>query len=136
VIATVEPCITQDGQGPYNGQHARIYACIYIYIYTYPGIHPVLGHLGPYIPPRWLSNMSSTSAIEKPTLTVQGDGEKETAGTAPSYVSDDSFTNPTGINEKAFIRRLDWKLLPPLTLLYLLSFLDRSNSMFPPMYLE
>lgn len=31
------------------------------------------------------------------------------------------------INEKALLRKLDWKLLPPLTLLYLLSFLDRSN---------
>jgi hypothetical protein len=45
--------------------------------------------------------------------------------------SDDSFTNPTGINEKSLVRRLDLKLLPPLTLLYLLSFLDRSNSMYP-----
>ena len=41
----------------------------------------------------------------------------------------DVFTNPTGIDEKALLRRLDLKLLPPLTLLYLLSFLDRSNSM-------
>ena len=31
------------------------------------------------------------------------------------------------INRKAFLRKLDLKLLPPLTLLYLLSFLDRSN---------
>jgi hypothetical protein len=31
------------------------------------------------------------------------------------------------INEKALLRKLDLKLLPPLTLLYLLSFLDRSN---------
>lgn len=48
------------------------------------------------------------------------------------YQSDDSFAyeNPTGINEKALVRKLDWKLLPPLTLLYLLSFLDRSNSEF------
>jgi len=44
--------------------------------------------------------------------------------------SDDSFTNPTGINEKSLVRKLDWKLLPPLTLLYLLSFLDRSNGMY------
>ncbi len=35
--------------------------------------------------------------------------------------------NPTGINEKALVRKLDYKLLPPVTLLYLLSFLDRSN---------
>lgn len=32
-----------------------------------------------------------------------------------------------GINEKALIRKLDYKLLPTLTFLYLLSFLDRSN---------
>jgi MFS family permease len=31
------------------------------------------------------------------------------------------------INERALVRRLDLTLLPPLTLLYLLSFLDRSN---------
>ncbi|KAJ5083185.1 hypothetical protein N7456_012612 [Penicillium angulare] len=32
-----------------------------------------------------------------------------------------------GINEKSLLRKLDYRLLPPLTLLYLLSFLDRSN---------
>ncbi|KAF7514222.1 hypothetical protein GJ744_004547 [Endocarpon pusillum] len=32
-----------------------------------------------------------------------------------------------GVNEKALLRKLDYKLLPALTLLYLLSFLDRSN---------
>ena len=32
-----------------------------------------------------------------------------------------------GVNEKALLRKLDSKLLPALTLLYLLSFLDRSN---------
>jgi hypothetical protein len=32
-----------------------------------------------------------------------------------------------GINEKALLRKLDRKLLPALTFLYLLSFLDRSN---------
>jgi hypothetical protein len=31
------------------------------------------------------------------------------------------------INEKSLLRKLDFKLLPPLSLLYLLSFLDRSN---------
>ncbi|KAL4934577.1 allantoate permease family MFS transporter [Aspergillus undulatus] len=31
------------------------------------------------------------------------------------------------INEKSLLRKLDYKLLPPLTILYLLSFLDRSN---------
>jgi hypothetical protein len=34
---------------------------------------------------------------------------------------------PSSVNERALIRRLDLILLPPLTTLYLLSFLDRSN---------
>lgn len=41
-----------------------------------------------------------------------------------SILTDD---NPDGISDKAILRKLDWKLLPPLILLYLLSFLDRSN---------
>jgi hypothetical protein len=36
----------------------------------------------------------------------------------------------SGINEKALLRKLDWKLLPAVSLLYLLSFLDRSNGLF------
>lgn len=36
-------------------------------------------------------------------------------------------TEFVGINEKALLRKLDARLLPALTLLYLLSFLDRSN---------
>ncbi|RQM08698.1 hypothetical protein DH86_00000424 [Scytalidium sp. 3C] len=35
--------------------------------------------------------------------------------------------NGSGVNEKQLLRKLDLTLLPPLTLLYLLSFLDRSN---------
>ncbi|KAH7390305.1 MFS nicotinic acid transporter-like protein [Cadophora sp. MPI-SDFR-AT-0126] len=54
-------------------------------------------------------------------------GEKQTPSGTPSLSSEEAFTNPTGINEKALVRKLDFKLLPPLTLLYLLSFLDRSN---------
>ncbi len=49
---------------------------------------------------------------------------------ADSFTSEESYENPTGINEKALIRKLDRKLLPGLTLLYLLSFLDRSNSVY------
>ncbi len=60
---------------------------------------------------------------EKIVLERGNDGSR-----APSLSSEEAFTNPTGIDEKALVRRLDLKLLPPLTLLYLLSFLDRSNS--------
>ena len=74
--------------------------------------------------------MSSPVTIEKPALGAHADGQKENGGqVASSLTSDDSFTNPTGVNEQALVRRLDWTLLPPLTVLYLLSFLDRSNSM-------
>ena len=38
-----------------------------------------------------------------------------------------STSSVTNINEKALLRKLDYRLLPPLTILYLLSFLDRSN---------
>ena len=34
------------------------------------------------------------------------------------------------INEKALLRKLDMRILPGLTILYLLSFLDRSNGIF------
>jgi len=67
------------------------------------------------------------SSDEKPIDDVQGAGSSD----AQSLTDDEAFTNPTGINEKALVRRLDYKLLPPLTLLYLLSFLDRSNSTSP-----
>jgi hypothetical protein len=33
----------------------------------------------------------------------------------------------SGVNESALLRKLDFKLLPAVSLLYLLSFLDRSN---------
>lgn len=38
------------------------------------------------------------------------------------------------INERALLRKLDWRLLPPVTVLYLLSFLDRSNSWSYPRF--
>lgn len=42
-------------------------------------------------------------------------------------VSEDAIGSGTGINEKALIRKIDSRLLPAVTLLYLCSFLDRSN---------
>ncbi|KAF2431642.1 MFS general substrate transporter [Tothia fuscella] len=41
--------------------------------------------------------------------------------------SDDNADFGEGVNEKSLLRKLDYKLLPGLCLLYLLSFLDRSN---------
>jgi hypothetical protein len=41
--------------------------------------------------------------------------------------SADTSESSSTVNEAALVRKLDLHLLPPLTLLYLLSFLDRSN---------
>jgi hypothetical protein len=62
---------------------------------------------------------ASENEKEKPDI-----GEK----TSPAL---SSTSDGEGINEKALLRKLDYKLLPPLILLYLLSFLDRSNGMIP-----
>ena len=52
--------------------------------------------------------------------------EKQVAlGSSPGSTVDLDATY--GVNEKALLRKLDFKILPALTLLYLLSFLDRSN---------
>ena len=42
-------------------------------------------------------------------------------------VSDGEAIESTSINEKALMRKIDSRLLPAVTLLYLCSFLDRSN---------
>ena len=57
--------------------------------------------------------------------------EKHKATLSPSSGSEDGQDAYSGIDEKALVRKLDLKLLPALTLLYLLSFLDRSNGRLP-----
>lgn len=47
--------------------------------------------------------------------------------TIDAYVDTSHIAASYGIKEKPFLRRLDFKLLPALSFLYLLSFLDRSN---------
>lgn len=46
---------------------------------------------------------------------------------ARSPSESDVEQDTSGINEKALLRKLDYKLLPAVSVLYLLSFLDRSN---------
>ena len=59
--------------------------------------------------------------------------EKHKATLSPSSASDSDQDVSSGINERALLRKLDLKLLPAVTALYLLSFLDRSNGRpFPP----
>lgn len=48
-------------------------------------------------------------------------------GTIGTFIDTSQIAISYGINEKSFVRRLDLRLLPALSFLYLLSFLDRSN---------
>ncbi|TQS33994.1 hypothetical protein Golomagni_05642 [Golovinomyces magnicellulatus] len=54
---------------------------------------------------------------------------------SPSGLSDQeaSLDADHGINEKALLRKIDARLLPAVGILYLLSFLDRSNGTVHPM---
>lgn len=53
--------------------------------------------------------------------------EKNDASTSTPGASDIAVEEQTEINEKALLRKMDMRVLPELTILYLLSFLDRSN---------
>ena len=67
---------------------------------------------------------SPSSSEDKPL------GNKEIV--VPSHLqSNEDLGASFGVDEKALLRKLDLRLLPALTLLYLLSFLDRSNGDFP-----
>ncbi len=58
--------------------------------------------------------------------------EKKSSGNKNPYRgSDEDLGASLGVDEKALLRKLDLRLLPALTLLYLLSFLDRSNGDIP-----
>ena len=46
---------------------------------------------------------------------------------SPQYAASNDLGAAFGISEKSLLRKLDRTLLPAVTLLYLLSFLDRSN---------
>ena len=58
---------------------------------------------------------------------LYSEDEKHKITSSPSSASGNDRDTHFGINEKALLRKLDRKLLPAVTLLYLLSFLDRSN---------
>lgn len=53
--------------------------------------------------------------------------EKAPQEIQPISDADSNGFNPSNINEPALVRKLDLRLLPAVTVLYLLSFLDRSN---------
>ena len=70
-----------------------------------------------------MSGPDKTDASEPEKLA----DEKYPARSPSIPSSDDDAYYAT--KDKALVRKLDRKILPPLTLLYLLSFLDRSNGL-------
>ena len=54
--------------------------------------------------------------------------EKEQVGTGEASPVQAKEEGVDVIDEKKLLRKLDWHLVPGLTFLFLLSFLDRSNS--------
>ena len=71
-----------------------------------------------------MANLEKISSLSFP--------EKKSSGNENSYRgSNEDLGASFGVDEKALLRKLDLRLLPALTLLYLLSFLDRSNGDFP-----
>lgn len=57
--------------------------------------------------------------------------DKEVISKEPidSPILSDNETGSSKVNEKALLRKIDRRLLPAVGILYLLSFLDRSNGM-------
>jgi MFS transporter, ACS family, DAL5 transporter family protein len=57
--------------------------------------------------------------------------DEKTVGSNEAATSDSEGGIVSGINEKSLLRKLDMHLLPAVGILYLLSFLDRSNGSSP-----
>lgn len=63
-----------------------------------------------------------------PTAEYQHDKEREVdRSTSPDSPSANEDVSAVHISETALLRKIDWRLLPAVGILYLLSFLDRSN---------
>ena len=60
-------------------------------------------------------------------LEEKTDSKLEQPGASLNSESDIEFVAEGAINEKSLLRKLDLRLLPAVSILYLLSFLDRSN---------
>jgi MFS family permease len=67
-----------------------------------------------------------TTKQEAPPPLLDNDAKVHTEkdASASSSDADDDFSS---VNESSLLRKLDWRLLPAVGILYLLSFLDRSN---------
>jgi hypothetical protein len=83
---------------------------------------------------RIMTEPAKLSNPPSPIITSEKTVEAEIQANADSPENGETFDRK---REKQLLRKLDFHLLPVLTLLYLLSFLDRSNgSLFYPLTLS
>ena len=75
-----------------------------------------------------MANLEKTPDLSFPEKKSSGSNEFVTS---PYIDSNEDLDASFRVEEKALLRKLDLRLLPALTLLYLLSFLDRSNGNSP-----
>jgi hypothetical protein len=64
---------------------------------------------------------------------MASESEKHATPTGSNSSDSDIEVLNSSINEKKLLRRLDLRLLPAVSILYLLSFLDRSNGTPKPL---
>lgn len=85
-------------------------------VYVHCSVTHIRAHR-PACPPSALTSLS-------PVMSKEQEQTKVDESTS-DHATDES--GPNAIDEKKLLRKLDWHLVPGLTLLFLLSFLDRSN---------
>jgi hypothetical protein len=71
--------------------------------------------------------MTAETAKKEAGAETPTSGAKYGADLDPASASELEDLGSGAVNERSLLRKLDWRLLPAVGILYLLSFLDRSN---------
>lgn len=69
----------------------------------------------------------STSEHKQPQDAEKGEARLEASGEKDATVIYNAHVDVSDIDEAKLVRKIDWRLLPWLSFLYLLSFLDRTS---------
>jgi len=69
--------------------------------------------------------LTSTDLLPRLSGSIPSTGTLEDAAALPPQYANGRLQPPPGIDEKALLRKIDFRLLPVLCILYLLAFLDR-----------
>jgi hypothetical protein len=69
----------------------------------------------------------STSERKEPQDTERGEARSGHGDEKDVTIVYNAYVDESGIDEAKLVRKMDWRLLPWLSFLYLLSFLDRTS---------